>query len=223
MPENRIQLIEQHVKQTLSQTEAHDFSHVDRVRDWAVHIAQREGFGQLELVEATALLHDIGRAYTQVQSKHALLGAEAAARFLRERQLFTEPEIAESAYAIRHHSSLKADQPLLRILRDADTLDLLGAIGLMRAFTSKAAQPEYDPHNVKGDTWGITAQQVTERLARGLGLGKYIVDQVNFQISCSANLNTDTAREAARPLVEFMRAYVVQLEKEVKASRAGKG
>jgi putative nucleotidyltransferase with HDIG domain len=222
MPENRIQVIEQHVQQVMTNEVAHTFQHVDRVRCWAVQITQGEGFRHLEMVEAAALLHDIGLAYTPDRRQHAVVGADVAARFLTEQRLFEAGEIAEITYAIRHHSSLQSDRQLLRILRDADTLDLLGAVGLMRAFTSMAAKPEYDPHNIKGATWGITAQEVTERFAQGLGIGDYIIDQVNFQISCYANLNTATARKIAGPLVEFMRAYVIQLEAEINTGRNGR-
>lgn len=194
---------------------AHGYGHFDRVRGWALCIAEDEGFTDLEVVEAAALLHDVGLAHVAQRRQHAQVGAETAARFLKEQRLFTDHQIQAIATAIRFHSSVKGGGLLGDILRDADILDGLGAVGIMRAFTSKHAHPEYDPHKVKGDTWGTTAREFDQRFAEGRGIGGYIVDQVNFQISWYGNLATEAARGIARPLVGFMRAYMTQLEREV--------
>lgn len=227
MPESIIQRIERYVQGVMTGAYvandlriAHDLKHVDRVRRWALHIARKEGYGNLEIVEAAALLHDIGLAYVKERSQHAAVGAEVAARFLREQELFSAQESAEITEAIRLHSSLPGGGragKLAEILKDADVLDALGAVGIMRAFTSKYARPEYDPSNVKGSTWGLTASEFTRRRAAGLGVGEHIMDQVNLQLSLYDDLTTETARRIAEPLVEFMRTYVVQLEAEINA------
>ena len=222
MVKGRIQRIEDHVRRSMSTVTApdlkiaHDWGHVDRVRRWALEIAENEGL-DLELVEAAALLHDIGLACVEIEqrSQHAQVGAEIAAQFLHERQLFTEQEIEAITGAIRCHSSPNGGGVLGQVLRDADKLDALGAVGIMRAFTSKYAQPEYDSHNVKGDTWEMTMEEFEKRFAEGAGIGGYIVDQVNFQISFYGELHTETARQIGQPLVEFMKAYIVQLDSEI--------
>ena len=225
MQENRIQHIKQYVQMTMAKPLvpdlmiAHDFKHVDRVRRWALQIARAEGYENLEMVEATALLHDVGLPYVEERSKHAAVGAEIAARFLLEQNLFSGAEIEEIAEAIRLHSSLADGGELLYILRDADMLDLFGAVGLMRGLTSKYMKPEYDPDNVKGDSWGMSASDFTPRFVEGRGVGRYIIDQINFQMSCFDNLRTETAKVIARPLIEFMKAYIVQLDFEVNSSR----
>lgn len=225
MPGSRIQQIEDYVKSVMAGgfahdlKIAHDFKHVDRVRHWALQIARREGFRDFEMIEAVALLHDIGLSATQERNQHAQVGAEMAAKFLRERELFAEEEIEEIVDAIRHHSSLSGEGKLLEILRDADILDLFGAIGIMRAFTSKYSKPEYDPYNIRGSTWGMSARDFDQRFTERIGIGDYIIDQVNFQISCYSNLRTETAKQFANPLVEFMKAYIVQLDFEINAGR----
>jgi HD superfamily phosphodiesterase len=227
MHETRIQQIEQYVCDVMAQVVildlkiAHDFKHVDRVRYWALQIARDEGDLELDIIEATALLHDIGLAYVEHRNQHASIGAAIAARFLSEHQLFMVQEIEAIADAIRYHSSLSGGGRLGVILRDADTLDLFGAVGLMRAFTSKYAKLEYDPQNVKGETWRITADEVTHRFTSGIGIGPYIVDQINFQLSCYDNLQTKKAKELAQPLVTFMRDYLVQLEREINTVAQG--
>src|SRR5690349_13699121 len=148
---SRIQTIEAYAKPLMTGEIAHDFKHVDRVRHWALKIAKQEGYPDLELVEATALLHDIG-LLSGGRNHHAEVGAQLATDFLQEHQLFEEAEIDAIAYAIRNHNSLDGEGQLLAILQDADTLDLLGAVGLMRGFTSKADKPDYALENIKGET-----------------------------------------------------------------------
>lgn len=224
MQQNRIQVIERYVQRTMAKPLvpelmiAHDFKHVDRVRSWALYLAQKEGYQALEVLEATALLHDIGLSYVDQRSKHAAVGAEVAAQFLGEASLFSATEIEQIAEAIRLHSSLRDGSKLLYLLRDADMLDLFGAVGIMRAFTSKYAKPEYDPAKIKGDTWGMSGSDFTQRFTEGVGVGRYMIDQLNFQISCFGNLRTESAKEVACPLIEFMKVYLLQLESEIKAA-----
>jgi HD superfamily phosphodiesterase len=213
-----IQQIEEYVRSLMIGEIAHDFKHVDRVRAWASYIAQQEQYPHGDLVEAAALLHDIGLVSGE-RKRHAEVGAEQAASFLRERQLFTAAEIDEIAHAIRLHTTLGSKMALPAILQDADVLDMLGAVGIMRAFTSKSKQPEYPPQLIKGETWGLNADQFTERFLAGIGVGDYIVDQINFQISCWENLHTETARGLAEPLVAFMKVYLAQLETEIGAKQ----
>src|SRR5258708_30239071 len=112
---------------------AHDYKHVDRVRHWALRIAQAEGYANSDQAAAAALLHDIGLSSAGRQN-HAALGAELAQSFLKTAQLFSDSEMADIVDAIRWHSSLPGGGPLLLILRHADTLDLLGPVAFMRAF-----------------------------------------------------------------------------------------
>ncbi len=74
MHSNRIERIEQHARDIMAKIApdmaiAHDWKHIDRVRRWALRIAQQEGFDNLEMVEAAALLHDIGLASVTERSR----------------------------------------------------------------------------------------------------------------------------------------------------------
>jgi uncharacterized protein len=225
MATDRIRQIEDYVRQSMAAvTEpdlmiAHDFKHVDRVRHWALRIARSEAFPDLELVEAAALLHDIGLTSLQVdqRNRHAQAGVGIVAQFLPQLRLFEDEEIDVISNAIRYHSSPSGGGALGQILRDADKLDAIGAVGIMRAFTSKYTKPEYDPHDIKGDTWGMPMEGFEQRFTEGKGIGAHIIDQVNFQISFYEELRTEAARRFGEPMVEFMRAYVIQLESEINA------
>jgi hypothetical protein len=63
-------------------------------------------------------------------------------QFLWDNQLFGEEDIGLIISAIRRHSSPDVGGRLGDILRDADKLDAMSAVGIMRAFTSKYAKPE---------------------------------------------------------------------------------
>jgi uncharacterized protein len=227
MAEDRIQQIERYAREQMRSfavsdlRSAHDFKHVDRVRRWALQIAEQEGYHDLASVEAAALLHDIGLTQVKERGQHACVGAEMATRFLWQERLFSDLEMAAIADAIRCHSSPSGGGQLGEILRDADKLDAMGAVGLMRAFCSKYMKPEYEALDVKSDTWGLTMEGFEKRFAQGAGIGDTIIDQVNFQISFYSDLNTQTAKRIGRPLVDFMRAFVNQLESEVHAGRDG--
>ena len=197
----------------------HDYKHVDRVRHWALKIAQAEHYPHKDWVEAAALLHDIGLA-SGGRKHHAEVGAKLATTFLREHNLFEEDAIREIVNAIRYHTSLDARGKLLDILRDADVLDVLGAVGLMRGFTSKWDKPDYAPHAIKGETWGMSAAQFTERFQSGVGIGETIVDQINFQMSCYENLRTDAAKAFGQPLVEFMRTFMDAFEAQINGGKS---
>jgi HD superfamily phosphodiesterase len=219
-----IDRIEHYVRETMDAAQdpnlrlAHDYKHVDRVRHWALRIAAEESYSEVLLVEAAALLHDIGLAYLApgvARSQHGAVGAEVAARYLQQEGLFSDAARGAIVEAVGCHNFLGCGGELAAILRDADMLDALGAVGVMRAFVSKYVHPEYDPADVKGKTWGLTARDYDRRFAAGEGIGPTIVDQINFQISFAGNLSTSAARRAAVPLVAYMRGFLLQLAHEV--------
>lgn len=212
----KIQQVEDYARRTMSNEVAHDFKHIDRVRGWALKIAKEEGFEDLEIVEVSALMHDIGLSRAEKRSMHGEVGAEMASNFLRENNLLSQEKISEVCGAIKYHNrNREGEGKLLKILRDADMMDLFGAVGLVRALTSKSSKPEYDPTNIKGETWQMTASDFDKRFDAGIGIGSFIIDQINFQISCYNNLSTETAKRLAKPLIEFMTGFINQLAFEI--------
>lgn len=213
----KIHYVEEYVKGIMGNEIAHDFKHADRVRRWVLHIAQKEGFEDVEMVEIAALLHDIGRSQVKEWRKHGEMGAIMAAQFLQDNNLLTQGKRDEICNAIRYHNKNREGKgELLNLLRDADMMDLFGAVGTMRTFTSHASKPEYDPENIKGETWKMSARDFDKRFDRGIVIGSSLIDHLNFQISCYDNLSTKTARKLAKPLVKYMKEFIEQLEKEIR-------
>ncbi len=150
---------------------AHGWLHTDRVRHHIRILAPAEGVDPL-LAELAALLHDVGRTQPGPEDEHGARSAILAEPLLAGLPL-TGDEREAVLHAIRWHNSQRADTPLLRVLRDADMLDGLGAIGIMRAFMSKSHLPPYDPaapFEVNGDPWSLAtcSDQILgpEKLAR---------------------------------------------------------
>lgn len=116
----------------------HDFSHVERVRNLALRIGRQEK-ADLGILEAAALLHDIGRrAEMKTRGKfcHAEKGAEMAAPLLKKYKL--EPEVVKNIlHCIISHRYRNAYVPATleaKVLFDADKLDSIGAVGIGRNF-----------------------------------------------------------------------------------------
>jgi HD superfamily phosphodiesterase len=111
-------------------------------------------------------------------------------------------------HAIRWHNSSRSDSRLLCILRDADMLDGLGAIGIIRAFMSRSHLRPYDPaapFEASGERWPPL----------------YSSDQLLGQLKWYDWLNTDAARRMAEDRVAFVHAFISQAQQEV-AFRTGR-
>jgi len=181
---------------------AHGWLHTDRVRASIRILARAEGV-DLFLAEASALLHDVGRTQPGPESEHGARSASLAQPRLMELALDPE-ESRQILHAIRWHNSARDDTSLLRILRDADMLDGLGAMGIMRAFMSKSHLPPYDaelPFQVKGQHWPAGCAS----------------DQLLGQMEWYDWLNTDTARRMAQKRIAFMAEFVTQARHEIGA------
>ncbi len=215
---NRIEQIENFAKQLLDTEAAHDFEHIHRVRNWTLKIAKGEGYpSDLEVPEAAALLHDIGLPQSKDNRRmHGQAGADIAREYLLENDFFTPAQVEEIVNAIRYHCrNREGEGQLLDILRDADMIDSLGAIGVIRTVRYWPNKPDYDPANIRSAAWGKNAKFFDERFDRGADSGDNIVEFINFQISTYENMATETGKALARPLISFARNFILQLESEV--------
>jgi HD superfamily phosphodiesterase len=179
---------------------AHGWPHTHRVRCNVLPLARAEGVDPV-LAEVAALLHDVGRTQPGPESEHGARSATMAEPLLADLPLSAEERRAV-LHAVRWHNSARRDTPLLLVLRDADMLDGLGAIGLMRAFMSQAHLLPYDPD----------APFDQERAQRP---PLYVSDQIWLQYKFYDWLNTATARQMAEARFAFMAAFVTQMHQEL--------
>ena len=135
--------------QFLEDSTGHDWYHIMRVVNMAKHIQSKEG-GDLEVVELSALLHDISDH--KFNGGKLDEGGKVAFELLRS---FDYPE--EKALKVKYivdnisfkGANTKAEMNSLegRIVQDADRLDAIGAIGVGRTFAygGYKGHPMYDP------------------------------------------------------------------------------
>ena len=136
--------------QEMAQDSAHDLAHLDRVWASCHRIASAEG-GDLRILLAGAYLHDLVNLPKDApnRAEASALAAAAAAPHLT-RLGYGPEENAAARHVIEAHSFSAGIEPQsleARILRDADRLDAIGAIGLARCFAVSGAlgRPLYDP------------------------------------------------------------------------------
>ncbi len=118
------------------QDPAHDWYHNLRVMALCERIGREEG-ADMTVLRLAALLHDIGRAEERSTGEcHAEISARECEALLREEN-YEDQLIATVKKAILTHRFRKNNPPTSleeKILFDADKIDSIGAIGVVRAF-----------------------------------------------------------------------------------------
>lgn len=192
---------------------AHDFDHILRVLHMAEKIARAEG-ADIEVVQAAALLHDIG--LDQGRAGHETSAANRAKEILKNlAQGYSDQFIAAVAHAIEAHRFRSGPPPETleaKVLFDADKLDSIGAIGIARAFAFGGwrgqklwadVPPDYtDPLN------GHAADS-TQHTA----VHEYIVKLSKIK----DRMQTPTGKRLAQQRHDFMVKFYEQLAREVKS------
>ncbi|HIE38366.1 MAG TPA: HD domain-containing protein [Anaerolineales bacterium] len=187
----------------------HDFDHVLRVLVLAERIARAEG-GDLEVVRAAALLHDLGRPEERITGQdHAEVGAERAREILAGRPPEKVEAVVHAIAAHRFRAGPDPATPEARALFDADKLDAMGAIGVARAFAHAGA---------RGQRLWVPLEVAR---AQGAGTPEHTpVHEFAFKLSCLREvLTTPTGRAIARERHAFMEAFFARLEAEVRGER----
>jgi uncharacterized protein len=136
----------------MAQDAAHDLAHLDRVWLTCMEIADTMDVDEVPLM-AAAYLHDLINLPKDApnRAQASTLSAQAAAPHMRALGL-TDAQILSAQHAIAAHSFSAGIEPksdTARILRDADRLDALGAIGIARTFavSGQLGRSFYDPED----------------------------------------------------------------------------
>lgn len=181
----------------------HDFKHALKVSYFAKLIAKDEDYNQLE-AEITGLLHDVGRILQKEHKNHGPAGLPLAKELLDKYTDCSFETKQRILYAIEHHSDKETSGKLANILQDADKLDGMGAIGVIRACVSRYYLPEYDD----------AALNLVEASDDPKTLYEYIL----YQIRWMDMFYTQSAKRIAKKRHEFMIAFLNQLKLEIEES-----
>ena len=135
----------------------HGFDHCLRVKNYAVEIAKSEN-ADFWVVEIASYLHDVGRGHEKTEY-HTTTSAKLANSLLRKLGL-TEKETQRVVHCIETHSrkKLRRQKPQTieaKVLYDADGLEMIGAIGMLRTGLSAQVQNKDWKHILKKAKWRL--------------------------------------------------------------------
>ena len=191
---------------------AHDWPHIGRVISNARELCQfHPDEVNLECVLAAVYCHDlVNLPKDHPERKNASTLAAEKAKELLISSGFDEDEIIIIQKAIVEHSfsqGLKASCLEAAIVQDADRLDALGSIGILRcaAVNTQMKSSFYDPFDP-------LAQQ------RELDDRKFMLDHYFVKLFKLPELmNTAEARTEATRRVEYMKSFISNLMGEIRS------
>ncbi len=186
----------------------HDFAHIMRVIATCNSIGKSAG-ANLEILIPAALLHDVvNLPKDHPERKQASQKAAEEAKSILKNFDYSENEVSQITTVIIEHSYSLGKRPSnieSAVLQDADRLDALGAIGIMRTVTC-------------GCRLGASYYDVGDPFAkvRELDDKRFTIDHFFVKLFKLADtVNTQDAKNEANKRIEFMRFFLDQLAKEI--------
>lgn len=205
--ENQAKIIEEtkaYVKERLGmEGSGHDYWHVIRVYNNALHIADKEKEADVFVVALAALLHDIADhkfGYSD-GDRQTIITNFLSKYALEERIINQVVDIANSISFKKGQNDSKVLSLEGQIVQDADRLDAIGAIGIARAFSfgGHFNRLIYDPSKESSDD---TISHFYEKL-----------------LLLKDRMNTKTGRSLAEKRHLYMADFLKQFYKEWQAEK----
>jgi uncharacterized protein len=190
----------------------HDLSHFFRVALWTIRLGEGEIDSRLAI--ASALLHDIINLPKNSPDRHRAseLSADVAHQILPPLG-FSPEQVTWVADAVRDHSYSRGKIPetlLGKALQDADRLEALGSLGIMRLLSTGARMGSDYFH--ADAPWGE---------GRELDDKRYSVDHFFVKLfKLPATMNTAAGRREAEKRAQVMHDFLRQLGNEIGAPYA---
>ena len=208
---NHITLTINFVKEKLEGAEAgHDWFHIERVWKLSKKIAEKEG-GNLEVIELSALLHDI--ADPKFHNGDETLALKISQNFLEE--IHVEGELIEQVLFVIKNISFKnraeapENPPLeLQIVQDADRLDAIGAIGIARTFNFGGFKNNLMYHPEIKPNLGMNKEEYKK--FNGTTINHFYANLLLLKDL----MNTETAKKIASERHDFMLQFLDEFYQE---------
>mgnify|MGYP003692711617 FL=1 len=208
---NHITLTINFVKEKLEGAEAgHDWFHIERVWKLSKKIAEKEG-GNLEVIELSALLHDI--ADPKFHNGDETLALKISQNFLEE--IHVNAKLIEQVLFVIKNISFKnraeapENPPLeLQIVQDADRLDAIGAIGIARTFNFGGFKNNLMYHPEIKPNLGMNKEEYKK--SNGTTINHFYEKLLLLKDL----MNTETAKKIASERHDFMLQFLDEFYKE---------
>jgi uncharacterized protein len=193
---------------------AHGWEHVQRVYNLALSLAEQEKADYF-IVGMAALMHDLGRTAPQSADgketrHHADLSIELAREILNRHHVPVNRQRA-ILHAIDAHSFSRNIDPLsleAGVVRDADRLDALGAIGIMRWAITGTIRRNAQTRTLHPEDPFAEQHAPDDK--------RYMLDHFYAKLlKLGDTMTTPSGRVLARQRTAFMREYLDQLKREL--------
>ncbi|RVU48145.1 HD domain-containing protein [Lujinxingia sediminis] len=200
-------LARSYARTAMAATAGHDMAHLERVHRVAMMLWEHEG-GDREVIEVAAWLHDLVNLPKDHPKRReaSTLSAQAALEWIGGRM--SEGQRGLVFEAIQRHSFSAGFVPEsleAKIVCDADRLDALGAVGLMRTLETGGALGRASFH---GDDPFCTTRAPDD--------GVFTLDHVFAKLfKLPEMLHTDAARRVAEQRIAVMEDFLAALGDEL--------
>ncbi|UYP48432.1 hypothetical protein NEF87_004717 [Candidatus Lokiarchaeum ossiferum] len=178
--------LQEFVRSAHAESNSHDYAHVLTVCRYAIQIGKSisESVDPF-ILSAGALLHDIGKTNSVFSHIHGLFGGSLAEEFLDGLKIDENVRDAICRVVIRHTptSMISPETPEEKAVFDADTLDRIGLMGLLRGFIGK-----------EGAMDKIMNKYITKR--------KLDYEKLNFKVSRDIGLEKDQMMDAFIQIIQ---------------------
>ena len=184
---------------------SHDFQHIERVYKNAETILQSEPGANSEIVRLSVLLHDVSDAkYTETKEAEERI---LAVLDLTEEERSLIREIIASV-SFNGGNELEARTIEAKIVRDADRLDAIGAVGIARTFAYGGAKGRKLYDDAEEARSGMSVEEYrTKSTASVTHFYEKLLLLKDLMV-------TEKGRQMAEERHEFMVSFLRQLKNE---------
>ena len=205
-----------HLENQVFDDASHDIHHFRRVAKWAYKITENETqeFDFLVIL-AACYFHDvINLAKNHPKRTTASTLAAKLTLQILENLNFPKDKISKVCHAVEAHSYSAQIKPGLleaKVLRDADRLDALGSVGVLRTLyiSGSMKRPLYHSKDPFAKNRSLNGSQYS--------LDHFAIKAVDYP----KTLSTEGARNFAKPLLEFSEMFVDLMQKEIQNDKNG--
>ena len=223
MSDHKIQKIREYINSRTNLDTAHTLNHIERVFKLSLLLAAKVKNIDLDVLKIAVLLHDVGRYEEDNditgRKDHAIIGANIAEKILKKFN-YDDDFILKIKHCIlshRYRSVFKPETKEAKILFDADKLDLLGCIGIIRSYSISKEYNQEIYSTIPIDeylTKNIYGQKITGRIK---DISKHSPN-IEFELKIKNIPNVlyyKTSKKLAERRIKIMEKFYDQLKDEI--------